>query len=158
VRARGHGDLRGESKTLTPQNVERTLLSAAFDFGVDLDCHKATSGARSTATSKPADRSVRSTTPTVAIRNSPTDVTFVVKIRPRAKTNAITGVVDGALKLAITAPPVDSKANQACIDFFAKLLKLPRSSVTIAAGLASRNKVIRVAGLSADDVRKRLNI
>jgi uncharacterized protein YggU (UPF0235/DUF167 family) len=51
---------------------------------------------------------------------------------------------------------VDGKANDACIEFFAKLLKVSRSSVTIAAGQTSRNKVIRVAGLSAEEVRRRL--
>jgi uncharacterized protein (TIGR00251 family) len=93
-----------------------------------------------------------------AMQNSPTGTTFAVKIHPRAKKNAITGKVGDALKLALTAPPADGKANQACIDFFAKLLKVPRSSVTIAAGQTSRNKVIRVAGLSAEEVRRRLEI
>jgi uncharacterized protein (TIGR00251 family) len=93
-----------------------------------------------------------------AMQNSPTGTTFAVKIHPRAKKNAITGKVGDALKLALTAPPADGKANQACIDFFAKLLNLPRSSVTIAAGQTSRNKVIRVAGLSAEEVRRRLEI
>jgi uncharacterized protein (TIGR00251 family) len=92
----------------------------------------------------------------VTIQNSPTGATFAVKVHPRAKKNALTGEVGDALKLALTAPPVDGKANEACIEFFAKLLKVPRSSVTIAAGLTSRNKVIRVAGLSAEDVRSRL--
>ena len=90
------------------------------------------------------------------MKNSPAGVTFAVKIHPRAKKNAITGQVGDALKLALTAPPVDGKANQGCIDFFAKLLNVPRSSVTIAAGQSSRNKVIRVAGLSAEEVRRRL--
>jgi uncharacterized protein (TIGR00251 family) len=93
-----------------------------------------------------------------AMQNSPIGTTFAVKIHPRAKKNAITGKVGDALKLALTAPPADGKANQACIDFFAKLLKVPRSSVTIAAGQTSRNKVIRVAGLSAEEVRRRLEI
>jgi uncharacterized protein (TIGR00251 family) len=73
-----------------------------------------------------------------------------------AKKNAITGKVGDALKLSLTAPPSDGKANAACIDFFAKLLNLPRSSVTIAAGHTSRNKVIRVSGLSAEELRQRL--
>jgi uncharacterized protein (TIGR00251 family) len=92
----------------------------------------------------------------VAIQNSANGTTFPVKVHPRAKENAITGEVGDALKLALTAPPVDGKANEACIDFFAKLLNLPRSSVTIAAGQTSRNKVIRVAGLTAQQVRDRL--
>jgi len=92
----------------------------------------------------------------VAIKNSPSGATFAVKVHPRAKKNAVTGEVGDALKLALTAPPADGKANEACVDFFAKLLKVPRSSVTIAAGHASRNKVIRVAGLTAQQVRDRL--
>ena len=92
------------------------------------------------------------------IQNSPAGVTFAVKVHPRAKKNAITGEVGDALKLALTAPPVDGKANDACINFFAKLLNVPRSSVTIAAGQTSRNKVIRVMGLSAEEIKKRLGI
>ena len=89
-------------------------------------------------------------------KESPAGTTFAVKVHPRAKKTAITGEVGDTLKLALTAPPVDGKANEACIDFFAKLLKVPRSSVTIAAGQTSRNKVMRVAGLSAQQVRDRL--
>lgn len=92
----------------------------------------------------------------VAIQNSPAGATFAVKVHPRAKKNAIIGEVGDALKLSLTAPPNNGKANEACIDFFAKLLDLPRSSITIAAGQTSRNKVIRVAGMSAEDVRRRL--
>ena len=93
----------------------------------------------------------------VAIKNSPNGITFAVKVHPRAKENAITGAVGDALKLALTAAPVDGKANAACVEFFAKLLNLPRSSVTIAAGQTSRSKVIRVAGLTAQQVRDRLD-
>ena len=91
-----------------------------------------------------------------AINNSPSGATFAIKVHPRAKKNAITGEVGDALKVSLTAPPVDGKANEACIEFFAKLLKVPRSSVTIAAGQTSRNKVICVAGLNADEIRRRL--
>jgi len=93
----------------------------------------------------------------VSIHDTPSGATFAVRLHPRAKKNAITGEVGDALKVALTAPPVDGKANEACIEFLAKLLKVPRSSVTIAAGLTSRNKVIRVAGLSAQQVRDRLS-
>jgi len=68
------------------------------------------------------------------------------------------GEIGDALKVSVTAPPADGKANQACVDFFAKLLKVPRSSVTIASGQSSRNKMIRVAGISAEDVRKRIEV
>ena len=90
----------------------------------------------------------------IPISESGNTTTFAVKVHPRAKKNAITGEVGDALKLALTAPPVDGKANEACIEFFAKLLKVPRSSVTIAAGQSGRNKVIRVAGITAAELRR----
>jgi uncharacterized protein (TIGR00251 family) len=84
--------------------------------------------------------------------------TFKIKVHARAKINALTGTIGSALKISLTAPPVDGKANEACIDFFAKLLKLSRSSVTIAAGQGSQNKVIRVQGLSEEEIRQRVKI
>ena len=92
----------------------------------------------------------------LAIRESDDGVSFGVRVHPRAKKNAITGELGDALKVSLTTPPIDGRANEACIEFFAKLLKVPRSSVTIASGQNSRNKVIRVAGLSADELRKRI--
>jgi uncharacterized protein (TIGR00251 family) len=91
-----------------------------------------------------------------AIHESGAGVSFAVKVHPRAKKNAVTGSTGDALKLSLTTPPVEGRANEACIEFFAKLLKVPRSSVTIASGLTSRNKVIRVAGVTAAQVRDRL--
>jgi len=82
--------------------------------------------------------------------------TFRVKVHPRGKRNAITGKIGEALKLSLTAPPVEGKANTACIEFFADLLNLSRSSITIAAGHSSRSKVIRVTGLTAAEVEARL--
>ena len=92
----------------------------------------------------------------IPINDSHQGVTFAIRVHPRAKKNAITGELGDALKLSCTMPPVEGRANQACIDFFAKLLKVPRSSVTIATGHSSRDKVIRVVGLSPEDVRHRL--
>jgi uncharacterized protein len=84
-------------------------------------------------------------------------ISFAVKVHPRAKKNAITGMVGDALKLSLTSPPLDGRANEACIEFFAKLFHVPRSSVTIAAGEKSRAKVIRVTGLTADLATLRLS-
>jgi uncharacterized protein (TIGR00251 family) len=90
----------------------------------------------------------------ISITESGGSVAFSVKVHPHARKNATTGELGGALKLSVTTPPIDGKANQACIEFFAKLLKVPRSSVTIASGQSSRTKVIRVVGLTAEQVRK----
>ena len=92
----------------------------------------------------------------VALQESSSGVTFAVKVHPRAKKNAISGELGDALKVSLTTPPVDGRANDACIEFFAKLLNVPRSSVTITSGQTSRNKVIRVAGVTGQYVRDRL--
>ena len=92
----------------------------------------------------------------IPIRSDASGATFAIKVHPRAKKNAITGEIGDALKVALTAPPVDGKANAACIEFFAKLLNVPRSSVNIASGETSRNKVVRIMGLPAEEVRARL--
>jgi len=90
------------------------------------------------------------------VRDTPNGATFRVKVHPRSRKNAITGEVGDALKLALTSPPVEGRANDACVAFFAELLNVSRSSVTIAAGQSSRNKVLRIAGLTAAQVRERL--
>ncbi len=92
----------------------------------------------------------------VPLKESATGVSFAVKVHPRARNNAITGIVGNALKLALIAPPVDGKANQAVIEFFADLFAIGRSSITIASGETSRTKVIRVSGIGAEQVRQRL--
>jgi uncharacterized protein (TIGR00251 family) len=92
----------------------------------------------------------------IPVRDTTSGATFQVKVHPRAKKNAITGEVGEALKVALTAPPVEGRANAACIAFLSEVLNVPRSSVTIAAGENSRNKVIRVSGLSAAQVLERL--
>lgn len=92
----------------------------------------------------------------ISVRDTPSGATFQVKVHPRAKKNEITGEVGEALKLSLTTPAIEGRANEACIRFLSKLLNVPRSSVTIAAGESSRNKVIRVAGLTAAQARERL--
>jgi uncharacterized protein len=94
----------------------------------------------------------------IAVQESPAGVTFRVKVQPRAKRNAVVGELGDALKVALTAPPVEGRANEACIAFFTELLKVPRASITIVFGQSSRNKVIRVAGISAEELRRRLGI
>ena len=91
------------------------------------------------------------------LRRSPSGVTVDLRVQPRARRAALEPA-DGALKVQVTAPPEDGKANAACIEFFAKLLNVPRSSVTIASGETSRNKVIRVTGLSPAEVQRRLGV
>ena len=92
----------------------------------------------------------------IPVTESAKGVAFAIKVHPRARKNALTGTIGNALKLALTAPPVEGRANQAVIEFFADLFEIPRSSVTIASGETSRNKVVRVAGLGREIVERRL--
>lgn len=93
----------------------------------------------------------------VTVRDSSSGVTFTVRVQPRARKNAITGVVGDALKLGLTAPPIEGRANEAVIRFFADLFEIPRASVTIASGATSRTKVLRIAGVSKEAVQDRLS-
>jgi len=94
----------------------------------------------------------------IPIRERDGGIAFQVKVRPRAKKNAITGEFGGALKVALTAPPLEDRANQACIEFFAKLLKVPRSSITITSGEHNRLKVVYITALTAEQFRQRLQV
>jgi len=79
-----------------------------------------------------------------------------VMVQPRASRNEIAGLHDDAVKLRLTAPPVEGKANKAVIDFLAKLLRLPKSALTIRAGLQSRHKEVIIVGCDETHARGRL--
>ena len=78
--------------------------------------------------------------------------TLSVRVHPGARKNSVIGVHEEALKIALTAPPVDGKANETLIAFLAEALRLPRARITIAAGLTSRAKIVRITGRSAAEV------
>lgn len=74
-------------------------------------------------------------------------------VQPRGGQNAIAGLHGDAVKLRLSAPPVDGKANKAIITFFAKSLKIPKSAVTIKSGLQSRMKKILLTGVEEEQIR-----
>jgi uncharacterized protein (TIGR00251 family) len=78
--------------------------------------------------------------------------TLSVRVHPGARKNSVTGVHADALKIALTAPPVDGKANEALIAFLADALRLPRARIAVVAGLTSRTKMLRITGKSAAEV------
>jgi uncharacterized protein (TIGR00251 family) len=81
---------------------------------------------------------------------------LTVKVHPRARRSAITGRLGEAWKLDLAAPPVDGKANDECVRFFAELAGVPRSRVSIVLGATSRTKVIEIEGLPQDQLAKLL--
>ena len=83
-------------------------------------------------------------------------VTFAVRVVPRANRNEIVGVHGDALKVRLTASPVEGRANEALTAFLAQRLGVRKSQVEIVAGTTSRRKMIRVIGLLAQEVEERL--
>jgi uncharacterized protein len=96
------------------------------------------------------------TSPSWRIREIGIGIEVPLHVLPRARRNEIAGTHDGALKLKISAPPVDDAANRAVINFFATLLDLPRSRLSIISGAKSREKVLRIESISASDFFRHL--
>ncbi|MGH9577823.1 MAG: DUF167 domain-containing protein [Terriglobales bacterium] len=92
----------------------------------------------------------------IPIRPTASGSSFIVRLHPRAHKDAVTGSIGDALKVSLTAPPVEGRANQALVEFLSEVLSVPRSSITIAAGHNSRRKVVAIAALSAEEVARRL--
>jgi len=79
---------------------------------------------------------------------------LTVKVHPRAKRSALAGRYGDAWKLDLAAPPVDGKANDECIRFFAGLARVPRARVRIVTGLTSRMKVVEIEGVSQEELER----
>ena len=86
----------------------------------------------------------------------PNGCTLNLRVHPGAKRNAVTGIHDGALKLSLTTPPTDGRANDALIAFLAERLRLPRARISLVSGQTSRSKAVRITGLSAAEVESLL--
>ena len=81
---------------------------------------------------------------------------LAIKLQPRASTNQIGQPLGNELRIRVTAPPVDSAANEALLRFLAEKLKCPRGSVDLIRGHTSRHKVVKLYGLSAEEVLGKL--
>ena len=81
---------------------------------------------------------------------------ITVKAHPRARRSAITGRLGEAWKLDLAAPPVDGKANEECVRFFAELAGVARARVRVVSGAAGRLKVVDIEGVAQADLEKLL--
>ena len=84
-------------------------------------------------------------------------VLLSVKLQPRASANEIGDVLGNELRIKVTAPPVDSAANEALVKLLAQQLDCPRNRVELVRGHTSRHKIVKLYGLAAEDVVKRLS-
>ncbi|MEN6464179.1 MAG: DUF167 domain-containing protein [Syntrophaceae bacterium] len=91
------------------------------------------------------------------IRETEKGAVLEIRVLPRSSRCEIAGLQDGALKIKITAPPVEGKANKECIRFISDLLNVKKSAVSIIAGEKSKNKTILISGIKAKDVEKAIN-
>ena len=81
-----------------------------------------------------------------------------VRVQPRASKNGVRVEPDGRVRIALTAPPVAGAANQALTAFVAKTLGLPKRGVVLAHGQKGREKVLRLSGTSAVEIREKLGL
>ncbi len=86
------------------------------------------------------------------IKEESSGVFFKVRVMPRSSKNQIVGYYDDAIKIRLTAAPLEGKANEACRAFLAEILSVSRARIEIVSGQTSRNKLIKVAGVSAQRV------
>jgi uncharacterized protein (TIGR00251 family) len=92
----------------------------------------------------------------IAIAPHPEGCLLAVRAQPGARKAGVVGEQAGALKVAVTAPPEDGRANQALTELLRDWLGLKRSQIELAAGATSRNKQFLVRGLSPDELQSRL--
>jgi hypothetical protein len=90
------------------------------------------------------------------IKARPDGVQLAIKLQPRASKNEIGEALGDELKIKVTAPPVDSAANQALVELLAEKLGCSRGAIQIIRGNTSRHKTIQVSGLAADVVLQKL--
>jgi uncharacterized protein len=83
----------------------------------------------------------------------PRSVSFRVRVQPRASKNAVGGEWEGALKVRLTAPPVDSRANEALCRYMAECLNVPAGAVRLLSGERSGTKRVKVDGVGAEEIR-----
>ncbi|NQS72697.1 MAG: YggU family protein [Desulfobulbaceae bacterium] len=76
-----------------------------------------------------------------------------IHVQPRASQNQVTGLQGDALKIRLSAPPVDGKANKAVLAFLAGLLSLPKSALSLKSGQQSRQKTVLVTGINEASIR-----
>lgn len=88
----------------------------------------------------------------------PGAVVLKVRVSPRASRSAVGEVKDGQLQVRLHAPPVDGAANEELVDLLAKLLRVPKRSVTIVGGEKSRSKNVRIEGVAPPVLIEKLGL
>jgi len=94
----------------------------------------------------------------VNIQETEHGIRFEVRVLPRASKNEVIGEVEGAVKIKLTAAPLEGEANQALISFLAKISGVARKNVTIIKGETSRHKLVEITGIDKTEFLKRTGL
>jgi uncharacterized protein (TIGR00251 family) len=92
------------------------------------------------------------------VQHTDAGLVFKVKVAPAGSRTEISGILDGMVKIKVTSPAEKGKANQALINFLAKLLNIKKNQLSIISGQTSRTKQIRVLSISAKTLLKKLGL
>ncbi len=79
-----------------------------------------------------------------------------VVVQPRSSRSEVAGLLGGALKVRVNAPPAEGKANEECVRILARFLHVPKSAVHVVTGASARKKVVEVSGIGAAELAERL--
>jgi len=89
--------------------------------------------------------------------NNTKRATLAIRVTPRARKNQVAQIMaNGTIKITLTAPPVEGKANTALAKFLAEILQVPVSSIEIMAGASGRSKLVSISGLDAEVANQRI--
>ncbi len=84
--------------------------------------------------------------------------TIRVRVAPRSAKDEVAGTSEGALRIRLTAPAVENRANEALVRFLSRALDVPRRQVELVAGARGRSKVVRIHGMSREEIFRRLEL
>ena len=89
----------------------------------------------------------------IGLREEADGVSFEVQVQPRSSRAEINGVQDGALRVRLTAPPVEGAANRQCIELLSRKMKIPKRAIRIASGASARRKRLKVLGMGIEELK-----
>ncbi len=92
------------------------------------------------------------------IEQTPHGIRITVFAQPKAAKNEVIGPHNGAVKIKITAPPIEGRANEAIIEFLSELFKIPKRSIQLYRGGTSRNKIFELEGVTVEEARAVLKV
>lgn len=84
--------------------------------------------------------------------------TFAVRVVPRSSKEEVAGFSGGVVRIRLTAPPVENRANEALVRFLSRMLDVPRRQVEIVSGGVGRQKIVRVGGVAQGDLLRKLGL